>query len=540
LLINFSGRRYHATPWGHHVNEGLVEWPPSPWRLLRALLATGYTKLGWPGDGPPKAARDLIEKLATTLPRYRLPSAAGAHSRHYMPLAVLDKGREKTTMVFDTWAQVDDGVLAVHWDVVLAEEETETLRAITENLGYLGRSESWVTASLVPDDAPVHEGTDAVPCEDGIHRGPGWEQIPLLAPVSSSDYVDWRRAAVDEALSKLEDVDLTKKKLTKGEKKRVDTIDGSYPPDLVACLQVQTKWLRKLGWSQPPGSRRVFYWRKADTLEAGAPKPKQRYIEATPVEAMLLSMATASGNDHALPNIFRTLPQAELLHLALASWVNRLGKNSVALTGRDAKGDPLKDQHRHAHLIPLDLDGDGHLEHILIWAAMGLDAQAQAAIRAVRRTFTKGGTGPLRLGVAASGSLADLRYLIEPFGTGLSAFLGPSTIWRSHTPFVPSRYLKKHGRNTLEGQITAELQSRGYPLPKRVSEIDLRDSGLLRFRHFVRTRRSGSTPPVDCGFAIELEFGRPVKGPVSLGYGCHFGLGLFSSMNDGQPLQSAN
>src|SRR5437867_3663314 len=52
LLLRFPGRRYHATPWGHHVNEGLIEWPPSPWRLLRALLATGYTKLGWPADGP--------------------------------------------------------------------------------------------------------------------------------------------------------------------------------------------------------------------------------------------------------------------------------------------------------------------------------------------------------------------------------------------------------------------------------------------------------------------------------------------------------
>jgi CRISPR-associated protein Csb2 len=529
LLINFSGRRYHATPWGHHVNEGLVEWPPSPWRLLRALLATGYTKLGWPGDGPPKAARDLIDKLATTLPRYRLPSAAGAHSRHYMPLAVLDKGREKTTMVFDTWAQVDDGVLAVHWDVVLAEEETETLRAIAENLGYLGRSESWVTASLAADDSPIPEGTDAMPCEDGVHRGPGWEQIPLLAPVSSSDYVNWRRAALDDALSRLADVDLTKKKLTKGEKKKVDTLKGSYPPHLLACLQVETKWLRKLGWSQPPGSRRVFYWRKADTLEVGAARPKQRYIEAAPVEAMLLSMATASGNDHALPNIIRTLPQAELLHRDLVSLACHPSLRSVALIGCDEQGRPLRQEHQHAHLLPLDLDGDGHLEHILIWAPMGLDGQAQAAIRAVRRTFTKGGTGRLRLALAAIGSLLDLAQLPEPYGTRLVALLGPATTWRSLTPFVPPRHLKKQGRHTLEGQIVAELESRGHPVPNRVSVLDLRNEGLLRYRHFVRARRFGPTPPIDCCFALELEFEEPVHGPLVLGYGCHFGLGLFGS-----------
>jgi CRISPR-associated protein Csb2 len=38
LRLRFPGGRYHATPWGHHVNEGQVEWPPSPWRLLRALM----------------------------------------------------------------------------------------------------------------------------------------------------------------------------------------------------------------------------------------------------------------------------------------------------------------------------------------------------------------------------------------------------------------------------------------------------------------------------------------------------------------------
>ena len=29
IEFRFLNRRYHATPWGHHVNEGAVEWPPS-------------------------------------------------------------------------------------------------------------------------------------------------------------------------------------------------------------------------------------------------------------------------------------------------------------------------------------------------------------------------------------------------------------------------------------------------------------------------------------------------------------------------------
>ena len=42
IKLRFLAGRFHATPWGRHVNEGVVEWPPSPWRLLRALAATFY------------------------------------------------------------------------------------------------------------------------------------------------------------------------------------------------------------------------------------------------------------------------------------------------------------------------------------------------------------------------------------------------------------------------------------------------------------------------------------------------------------------
>ena len=45
LSIRFTGGHYHATPWGKAQNEGAVEWPPSPWRVLRALIATGYADM---------------------------------------------------------------------------------------------------------------------------------------------------------------------------------------------------------------------------------------------------------------------------------------------------------------------------------------------------------------------------------------------------------------------------------------------------------------------------------------------------------------
>jgi CRISPR-associated protein Csb2 len=539
LVLRFPAGRYHATPWGHHVNEGLIEWPPSPWRLLRALLATGYSALHWPASGPPPAARSLILKMADVLPHYRLPPASGAHSRHYMPLAVLDKVREKTTLVLDTWANVGDSALVICWDVSLDADQRDMLSRLAEHLGYLGRSESWVEAELLDADAPMPDGEQCFPCNDANALGSGWEQVPVLATQINSAYSSWRSGAVRRAIADLPSVDTGKKKPTASEKKilqRRQAAEAPFPADLLACLQVTTDWLRTHGWNQPPGSRKAFYWRKSGALEANALTPKLRARNAPAVEAMLLSMSTASGNDHALPSICRTLPQAEFLHRALIAAAKRIDPSPCpVLSGRADDGRPLSGPHEHAHVLPLDLDGDGHLEHILVWAPMGLDSTAQAAVRNIRRTFTKGGIGPLRLAVAASGSLSELILLRGKDGLVLRCLLAPegAKVWVSQTPFFAPRYLKPRGRNMLHGQIVDELASRGRPAPASVEVLDSRKQPeWVRFRHFVRQRRKGLLPPVDHACVLRLIFTEPVRGPLALGFASHFGLGLFVSASD--------
>lgn len=529
LLLRFPGRRYHATPWGTHVNEGVIEWPPSPWRLLRALLATGYTRLGWPPDDPLPEARSLLEKLAGTLPRYRLPLGIGTHSRHYMPIGTLDKGREKTTLVFDTWASIASGGIAITWDVMLAGDEATLLARLAENLGYLGRSESWVDGVVLGGDEDLPDGTDSWPCNGGADHRPGWEQVSLLAPMPPSEYRAWREAILADELRKL-GIDVTKTRHTKQEQAKLEATPGAYPPDLVACLQAETGWLRGLGWSQPPGSRKVLYWRRADALEAGAPSARRTRPEPPPVECMLLALASASANLHALPAITRTLPQAELFHRALVAHVSKQPGHSAVITGRAPDGTPLADRHQHAHVLPIDLDGDGHLDHILVWAPAGLDRGAQDAVRAVRRTFAKGGSGPLRVAIAAAGTLSNLRTLKPPFADSISAILGAaagSSVWRSATPFVAPRFLKKRGANTLEGQIRAELASRGLPPATHIEVLDPREPSILHLRHFVRVRRHGPPPLLDQAWALEVRVAEPVIGPITLGYGSHYGLGLF-------------
>lgn len=537
LLIEFPARRYHATPWGHHVNEGLIEWPPSPWRLLRALLAAGYTSGLWNGDGPGKTGLSLLQKLAGVLPLYRLPTAIGAHSRHYMPIAKLKGGQEDKTMVFDTWAQVDSGTLAVQWDLALPREESVLLCSLVERLGYLGRSESWITARLVQPGEDLADGFDCYPSD--APPAPGWEQVPLLSAMDVESYAQWRRESIAQALLGMREVDRTKGKLSKEDKKALaqrEKIEEQYPSDLIACLHKETSWLRKHGWSQPPGSRRVFYWRPAGALEPASPRPTAGRTAAQPVEAMLLSISTASGNNHALPSIARTLPQAELLHRALVGFSTKNSGNCPVLSGCDAAGKPLCGPHEHAHVLPIDLDGDGHLDHILIWAPMGLDAAAQQAVRTVRRTYTKGGIGSLGLALVGIGALEDLCRLEGIYGDRFQSIVNPAGAarhWRSLTPFVPPRYMKKNGPNTLEGQIKAELSSRDIPSPVKIEIIDPKeDDDAMRQRHSIRLRRNGPKPPVDCGFSLRLVFPETVKGPICLGYGSHFGLGLFAASTE--------
>ncbi len=528
ILLRFPGGRYHATPWGHHVNEGQIEWPPCPWRLLRALIATGFATQGW--EDVPPVARRMIEALARVLPAYQIPLASAAHSRHYMPIGELSKGVEKTTLVFDTWANVGDGFLAIRWDCELDDEATALFNSLVASLGYLGRSESWVDASVAPDDFKFNEDDESRPVAQGECRDPQWEQVSLLAPVDPEAYNNWyaeKTQAVDDQFPLAEG----KRKPAQALLRKRSAALAPFPTDLLDCLQKDTVWWKKQhSWSQPPGSRRVLYWRRADSLVVSHPRTT-RSQSARPVTAILLALSTPSRRSAALPHVRRTLPQGELFHRAM---VGRVGKGRAVdcpeLTGRDQSGQPLDQGHKHAHVLPLDLDGDNRIEHVLVYAPMTLSDAAQSAIRSLKRTWTKGGVGELQVSVVGRGDLDALRQLPAPFDQAIQRLLGTqegSRIWISETPFVPPRFVKRQGRNAIEGQVQAELASRELPAAVR---IEVLSGTSIQLRDFVRVRHHGGNPPPrDIGYAIRIELPEPIHGPLTLGYSSHFGLGRFAA-----------
>src|SRR5271169_5032352 len=82
VSFDFIAGKYHAMPWARHVNEGAVEWPPSPWRILRALIAIWKRTLP---DLPQAEVENIFKALAQP-PQFFLPPATTGHKRHFMPL----------------------------------------------------------------------------------------------------------------------------------------------------------------------------------------------------------------------------------------------------------------------------------------------------------------------------------------------------------------------------------------------------------------------------------------------------------------------
>ena len=174
LAIRFPLGRYHATPWDRSVNEGTTEWPPSPWRLLRALVATWYTR--WP-ELPAPDLDALLDSLGD-LPSYRTPPTRPGHTRHYLPDLDHKKGEPGgTDLTLDPFLSVPrSNELLVSWDADLPAGQRDTLAKLAELLPYLGRADSICEARLL-DSAPDPDETWWRPGTTGDQRS------RLLAPV---------------------------------------------------------------------------------------------------------------------------------------------------------------------------------------------------------------------------------------------------------------------------------------------------------------------------------------------------------------------
>jgi len=466
ISVEFLAGRYHATPWGKAASEGDVEWPPSPWRLGRALVSAWHRDD--PAERPDEETVDrLLSRLAVP-PHFSLPRGAVGHSRHYMPLGSgppQPGGVPTSSPVLDAFVRMTDEPLVLRWDgLELAPDERTALDRLIAGIGYLGRAESASELRVAIPSMIDEAGVVAIPL-DRAEPGTTGEVVQVLC---------------------------------------------LRPDATAATLSESTASRRRGGFEAPPGGRFVPYLRSQRALDPRRRRPPSRPAERPRVLRFALEGA-------ALPPVTDAMPVAELFRRRALARVDDADVESVRLLrGSDEAGQPLAG-HVHCHYLASDEDGDGRLDHLTAWCPAGLTSTAVEALD-VEALTSWSLDHPLRTVLLA----------IDPPPNAVRGPLVTARRWSSHTPFVLVRHPKRRAGRLRDGpldQVRLELSRRGLP-SARVKP--LRDDGRRHWGAFVRHRRGqedrAAAPPVT---GAVIEFDEPVRGPICLGRYCHFGMGLF-------------
>jgi len=494
LSISFLAGRYHATPWGRHVNEADVAWPPDPWRLTRALIATWHRKLD-----SRRFPRDMLESLLAALageaPHYRLPTAVHAHTRHYMP------NRQKSTLIFDAFARINpNDELIVHWpELVLDSSQTMLLDELLAVLGYVGRAESWIEAKRLPEwngELNCRPGETVIDFATGEVSS---EPVHLYLPLSPAEYETFH----SQFLQGLEARQLSKKE--RGQ------IDATLKPNWLDALSLDTADLQAAGWSAPPSAKKLLYQRSIQALRSSVASQPRRRIHP-PADTVRYAIYGKP-----LVRIEDTLKFGEWLrNAALGKAKRELSADTIPalLSGH---GLPDENRHRHAFFIP-EADNQGRIGHAVIHIPDGFDADTRRVLENLDKIWNRDGQ--------------EWQLILEHIGEKSSfalPLLQQSTVWQSRTPYLHPWHCKKNF--DIEAQIRRECRERGLPeivwlQPQETVSFEGRRLRPIDYHRF-RSKR-GLTQPDSHGSFWQITFAEPVAGPLLLGFGCHFGLGLFT------------
>jgi CRISPR-associated protein Csb2 len=463
IRLAFPGGRYHATPWGRHVNEGVPEWPPSPYRLLRALYDVWQRKCF---DLPAEQVRAALEALAECDPQFFLPAATATHTRSYLSSNSMDPTDK--SLVFDSFLVFEkDHACFMSWPQADPTPRSRAAldRLLTE-LNYLGRSESWVEAKL-------------------------WEGEPLgkyRCATAASGEVDGDLIRVACAAP-------------------ASAYKGK--PPWMDALTFSTANLLKERASAPPLLRQVPYIRSESAIETDP--PQQLRGKRQEVQAVVLGLAAT-----VLPLVTTTLEVAEQIRVRLmGAHRRRMGGVESAVSplfsGKTAAGGKRLD-HGHVYILPLG-NRQGRIDRVLIESPkQPFSPEELDAVRGVRELWQGDDRGTVQCVLTWQG-------LLHKSEENTSEKIVEST-----TPFVPPRHWRK-GRDFgefLVAEVRRECANHGIERPIEVVQREMQ--GLF---HEVEYRRNRKNDPVRPGYGLRLTFANAVVTPFSIGYGAHFGLGQF-------------
>jgi len=491
LQQHFPLGRFHANPWkAFPFDDPFGEWPPSPWRLIRALIARSHQ---FAREDPAFKQDDraaLVRAFCTSSIRWHLPARSwrGPGLRQYqpaefkrVPAGAAEPGemRYQTTKNQDnSWltAGVDDPVWwfieGQHW----SEPALRVLDACVARMTYFGRAES-ITLMQRADDLATHPDPN---CRAQENRSA--HSVPVLFPTADATLVDIERSTDDPEVAET---------------------------------------------TVPPGAT----WRYAErparpALRERPRRPARRLPPVTLVQFAIGSRVSPTSDSAALlTNRFRG---RAIRILSGHSWAKAPAERKAALalfTGKDADG-KLLEGHRHAFFaLWFDLR-TRKAARLVVWRRTPFShEEQQALLKAAQEPLSLGynekGKDPWRIHLVPLDSVAAVPPGFEP----TQRF----TCWRTMTPFVPAQHIyDRHGNEkpgkSLRNQILNELQNHG--LRADGATIEVLRSQWVKI-HQPCSERGDKTNTSKRGHHFRLTFTEPISGPIALGHSCHFGLGLF-------------
>lgn len=492
LQQRFPLGRFHANPWkAFPFDDPNGEWPPSPWRLIRALIARSH-QLAREASGVTQSERaNLVHAFCSSSICWHLPvqSWRGPGLRQYQPAefsrvpkSAKDPGHmaHATTKNLDNCWLIDGLDEGVWWFIEGSNENwnsgvLQLLDACIARMTYFGRSESIVLIHRLPIEMKYPEPN----CSAMQQRTS--RSVPVLFPTSEATLADVERSTDDPAIAV-----------------------ATEPPRAV--------------------------WRFAERPERPARREILKHSPRRLPETRFVQFAIGSrvsptiDSTAILTNRFRG---RAIKFLSGGSWneASAERKEAIALlAGKRANEKPLEG-HRHAFFaIWFDLDMR-KAARLLVWRDTPFSHEEQQAL-------VKAAESPLSLGYNEKGKDPWRVHLVPldatvPLPPGFDP-MHRSSMWETMTPFVPPQHIyDRHGNEkpgkSLKAQILSELQNHGLPTAVKV---DMLCSQWVKV-HQPRAERGDKTNSDKRGHQLQLTFLEPVSGPIALGHSCHFGLGLF-------------
>ena len=518
LRLTFPWGRYYAHPWGQNparISE--AEWPPSPWRLLRAIAAAWFQAN--PGREPSAELIQTLEILGRELPTLVLPKVCFSRSIHYQPnYGVTSKedlmlAKYKRVRHENHFAVIGGDVL-VQWKFDGVEHSAvdmarTLLGDLVGRISYFGRAES-VCEIQVEDAVNIDAGVARVAVQEGQpcrQIGPICRDVFCPNPTDFHASDLWRRRDGDAG-------------------------NGGAPKHLVQDL-IDTPQL------MPDGSAWYSYqmpegWPERWSVRYARPAKQLRKHEAIVAHDLEFSLQCK------IP-----VPSKHVVSLAAAFRATAIKnfkggaceRRSFALSGHDRPNN-LVGNHLHAFYLPIPNDAGSELKRLRVWCRHGFIKREIDALLSVEALYW-----------------ADGRYPVRPVLLAVDGVPSPrGKRWKSLTAFVPPRhwYRKKIREQRIREQDRPFLQLLTCLGESGMSDLcsssHLNDNPVDWDFCKVHIPRNGSRgtslAEYRIGIYLNIEFNEEVALPLpAFGHSCHFGLGQFvpdiddPTQNGSRPLE---